>query len=215
MELNNTLNQGEDNKIVSQSPKDLQKKIFELQEQARELKKMMPKKAKRKVLPQSIPDEDFEKILKQLDFKKRAQKENAIAFLLAYESGLRISEVLHLKREDVNINAKTIFVRQGKFSKDRVVPLPKGWKMYMLDFLPFKKGVRTLEKAFKNCVRQAGLNDRYHFHCLRHSFATHCLERGMPINQVQILIGHSSVGTTNVYIQANPIDAIAKYQEIY
>lgn len=204
-----------ENQTESSQNINTQKEIEELYKKARDLKKTLPKKYKRKVLPQAISSDDFYKILETIDSKKESSKVNKIAFLLAYESGLRISEVTHLTKDSINLTQKSIFVKEGKFSKDRVVPLPKTWKSYMINYIPINKGKRMLEKAFKNAVRKAGVNPIYHFHSLRHSFATHCLERGMPINQVQILMGHSSVGTTNVYIQANPIDALNKYQEVF
>lgn len=198
--------------VSNNSDAELKNKIEDLQNQTRELKKQLPKKAKKKTLPQSMNDEEFKKLIECLP-SRQENKSTKVSFLLAYESGLRISEVLHLKKEDINLTAKTIFVRQGKFSKDRVVPLPKTWKGYMLDLIPITKTARAIEIAFKKCVVKAQLNPKFHYHCLRHSFATHCLERGMPINQVQILMGHSSIATTNIYTLANPIDALNTYQE--
>lgn len=180
-----------------------------------EFNKKSPKKYKRQTLPQSINDEEFAKIIKALPENRKSSMIYKISFLLAYESGLRVSEVKNLTPDDINIKAKTIFVREGKFSKDRVVPLPKTWRNYMINYIPIKKSVRSLQRMFKYCVNKSGTNPIYHFHSLRHSFATHLLEKGMPINQVQILMGHSSVATTNVYIRANPRDAINKYQEIF
>ena len=189
---------------------EVKRRIEELQNQARELKKTLPKKYKRQTLPQAMTDEEFRKIIEVIK-----SKEVRTAFLLAYECGLRVSEVIKLQPKDVDIKSKKIFIREAKFSKDRVVPLPKTWKNYMIEILPIKKSIRTLERQLKNAVKKQGLNPIYHFHSLRHSFATHLLERGMPINQVQVLMGHSSVGTTNVYIQANPIDALKKYEEMW
>ena len=199
---------------MSENPEELKKQLEVLQEEAKKIRKKLPKKHKSQPLPQSLNDEEFKKVIEGLP-ERKGFKETKIAFLLAYESGLRISEVKNLEQENIDLNAKTVFVRRGKFSKDRVVPLPKTWKKYMINLIPIKKTVRSLERNFKNSVIKMGLNTRYHFHCLRHSFATHCLERGMPINQVQVLLGHSSVGTTNVYIRANPKDALNKYQEIF
>lgn len=199
---------------VSTQNTQISKEIEDLYLKARELKKQLPKKHKKKLLPQAISDEEFKKIINAFNNDSRA-KEAKIACLIAYESGLRIAEVKNLKKEDINLVAKSIFVRQGKFSKDRVVPLPLTWKNYMIDFIPIKKCIRALQSIFKAAVIRAGVNPKYHFHNLRHSFATHCLERGMPINQLQILMGHSSVGTTNVYIQANPQDALNTYRRIF
>lgn len=191
-----------------------------LKERQKQLQRGIPKKTKRRALPQSISEEDFEKIVSKLKLQTKTGKKFFVAILLAYQSGLRISEVIKLKKEDININQKSIFIREGKYSRDRVVPLPSSWKNSMLDFIPFKyknvnAGIRALQIGFKRRVKMSGVNPKYHFHSLRHSFGTRCLEKGMPINQVQILLGHSSVATTNVYIQANPVDALNKYQEIF
>lgn len=164
---------------------------------------------KKQTLPKSMSDEEFGKIIKELG----DNKESKVAFLLAYESGLRLSEVKGLRKEDIDDKTNRIFIKQGKYSKDRVVPLPKSWKSYMLDFIPIKKNKRSLERHFKISCAKAGLSADLTFHSLRHSFATHCLERGVPINQLQLFLGHSNVATTNVYIKANPLEALKSYEE--
>lgn len=199
---------------TSQNTEEIKKKLEELQEEARALRKSLPRKAKKQTLPMSLSDEEFGKVIDALGKDARA-REAKTAFLLAYESGLRISEIKNLKKEDIDLKSKRIFIKQGKYSKDRVVPLPKTWKGYMIDLLPIKKTVRSLERNFKNACKIASLRSDLHFHNLRHSFATHCLERGMPINQLQVLLGHATVHTTNVYIKANPIDALATYEKIF
>jgi integrase/recombinase XerD len=199
----------------SQDTLETEKEIQRLYEQAKILKKKLPKKFKRKVLPQSISPEDFAKILSQVNIKKESGKVDRIAFLLAYESGLRISEVIKLQKLDINLTQKSIFIRDAKFAKDRVVPLPATWKGYMMDYIPIGKGARALQRSFKRYCKRAEVNPIYHFHSLRHSFATRCLESGMPINQVSMLMGHASIGTTNVYVQANPVSALNKYQELF
>ena len=199
---------------VSQKEEEVKKKIEELYNQARVLKKQMPNKIKRVSLPKSMKDEEFKLLINNLG-KRKEMKESKIAFLISYESGLRVSEVKNLRREHIDIKAKRIFVEKGKFSKDRVVPLPKTWKNYMIGCIPIKKSVRGLQRAFKEAKERAGLDSKFTFHSLRHSFATNCLQRGMPINQVQLFMGHSSVGTTSVYLRANPEEALNKYEEIF
>jgi integrase len=78
-----------------------------------------------------IKEEEFDKLL-----KAEKKKEFRLTYLLAFTSGLRISEIKHLKKENINLVAKTIFLKECKFSKDRVVPLPKTWKNYMIDIFP-------------------------------------------------------------------------------
>ena len=199
---------------MSENEEDIKKRVENLYSQARDLKKQIPKKYKPERLPKSMKDEEFRILIKNLKDDKR-YKESKVAFLLAYESGFRISEIKGLKKEHIDAKAKRIFIERGKFSKDRVVPLPKTWKSWMMDYIPIKKTVRSLERNFKIASKKGGLNQKYTFHSLRHSFATNCLERGMPINQVQLLMGHSSIEATNVYIKANPLDALAKYEEVF
>ncbi|HEY0088226.1 MAG TPA: tyrosine-type recombinase/integrase, partial [Candidatus Lokiarchaeia archaeon] len=63
--------------------------------------------------------------------------------------------------------------------------------------------------------RKAKLPEFYTFHSLRHGFATRLLESGVPINQVQVLMGHSNISTTSIYLKANPIDAIKSYEDLF
>jgi len=200
--------------ISSQNHTKITEELENLQKRSSELKKLLPKKARRQLLPHSMNDEEFTLLIKNLSDNEKG-KEAKIAFLLGYESGLRISEIKNLKPNYMNIESKRIFVEKGKFSKDRVVPLPKTWKSYMIKYIPIKKGIRALQMQFQNARKKAKLDPKFHFHCLRHSFATNLLERGMPINQVQLLMGHGSIAATNVYVQANPKDALAKYEEVF
>lgn len=178
------------------------------------LKKQLPKKERKpKKLPVALSEEEFTKLIKAT--KKEHHK---LAFLLGYGSGLRISEITKLRPERVNVKERNIFVSQGKGSKDRVVPLPKGFKESHLKFLPLKIGVRALEKAFKGACERAGLlltKPSLHFHSLRHGFATNAVSNGIPIHHVRTLMGHSNISTTNVYLEANPKDALKSYEELF
>ena len=158
----------------------------------------------------SVTSEEFKKLIKIL---KPKQKEEKVAFLLAYGSGLRLSEVLNLKPE--NIRPPIISIWEGKGGKDRTVPLPKGWKNWMYDVLPIKKTGRSLERNFKVAAAKAELNSRYTFHSLRHGFAVRLVESGVPLNQVQVLMGHSNLGTTSIYTRARPMDAIKSYEDLF
>ena len=191
---------------------DITSQLNDLKAKAKELRSQLPRKAKKQTLPMSITDEEFNKIISAVNPKRKDLK---TMFLLAYESGMRISEIVSLKKENVNVIAKSIFISQGKYSKDRVVPLPKTWKNYMIDLIPFKVGIRGLQKQFKTIIRKLEMRDDLHFHCLRHAFSIHCIERGMPIHQLQLLLGHSSVQTTGIYLRAKPSDALASYEKVF
>ena len=166
-----------------------------------------------KKLPIAIDENEFVKII-----KNTKKEEHRLGFLLGFGSGLRISEVLNVEPRDVNLNEKKIFVRQGKGSKDRVVPLPKGFKEKHIKMLPLKIGVRGLQKAFKNAVRASGLHETKpdaHFHSLRHGFGSNLAKKGVPIHHIRTLMGHSNISTTNVYLELNPTEALNKYEELF
>ena len=161
-------------------------------------------------LPKAVRPEEFKDlitIIPKTDYYAR------VSCLLAYGSGLRISEVLRCSKEHFQDNK--LFIPESKYGVERYVPIPKGWKIDFLKHLPLKTTARTLERKFKKYCKRAKLNDKYTFHSLRHGFATRCLESGIPINQVQMLLGHSNISTTSIYVKANPVDALKNYEELF
>lgn len=167
-------------------------------------------KRKSRKLPKSVRPEEFKKLISIIPKKDNLAR---IGFLLAYGSGLRISEVLKCCPKDFRSNS--IFIPPSKYDVERVVPIPKGWKPEFLKRLPLQTTSRTLQRKFKNYSRAAKLNPIYTFHSLRHGFATRALESGVPINQVQVLLGHSNISTTSIYTKANPTDAIKSYENLF
>ncbi len=163
-----------------------------------------------KRLPKAIRSEEFPLLLKNT---RKNDISSRIAFLLSYTTGMRLSEVLHLKPE--NIKDNMIEVWAGKGNKDRTVPKPKGWKENMIKHIPIKKTGRTLERNFKTAARKAGLPSFYTFHSLRHGFATRLIENGVPLSHVQQLLGHSNISTTSIYTNARPQDALKSYEEFF
>ena len=165
---------------------------------------------KKKSLPKAIRSEEFKLLIRNVPKRDR---EALVGFLLAYGSGLRVSEVIALKPE--NIRENTIEIWSGKGGVDRTVPKPKGWKDWMIKIIPIKKTVRSLQRNFKTASKKAKLPEHYTFHSLRHGFATRLLESGVPINQVQLLLGHSALSTTSIYLKARPMDAIKSYEDLF
>ena len=176
------------------------------------------KKRKATRIYEGVTEEEFVKLL-----EKTPKLHHQTAFLLAYGSGLRISEVVKLKSEDIDVKGNKIFIRQGKGSKDRIVNIPKQMKDKHIKVLPINISTRALEMVFLRNSIKAGINRviatyeakgkqipiyRLHYHSLRHGFATRALEKGVPVNMVQALLGHSNLATTNRYTKANPTDAI-------
>ena len=187
-----------------------------------------PKKKSKKLATYLTPEE-FDKLI-----GATKQYHHKIAFLLAYGSGLRISEIVGgvrptgdqippLERNKVDLIVRSIFIQDAKGGKQRVVPLPKGWKVKMMDYLPLTKTYsnvlsarRSIQKAFHDAAKRAGLLEAkptLHIHSLRHSFGTRLVNQGVPLNQVQMLMGHSNLATTSVYTHANPMDALKSYED--
>ena len=166
--------------------------------------------AESRILPKGLTSEEFQRLIKATPQKDKVAR---IAFLLGYGSGLRISEVTKLLKD--HVRETLIEVWEGKGGVDRTVPLPKGWKQWMTAMLPLKKSDRTLQRKFKKYAKAAGLQEHYVFHSLRHGFGLRAIEKGIPANQVQLLMGHSSLSVTNVYTKARPQDALDKYEELF
>ena len=168
---------------------------------------------KQKKLPVGLDSAEFIRLI-----KSTSKENHKLAYLLGFGSGLRISEILSLESRHIDLNAKSILIELGKGSKDRVVPLPKGFKTKHLNMLPLGITPRALQKAFKIACRKAGLLETkptLHFHSLRHGFATQSIEKGVPINQVQLALGHSNVATTGIYLRANPKDMLNSYEDLF
>jgi integrase len=182
-------------------------------DQAREQLTISNKKEKR--IYEGLKEEEFIALLEHTN-----KEDHKVAFILGYGSGLRISEMLSLKPEDVDLKSNKMFIRQAKGSKDRIVNAPRWLREKHLKLLPLKMKSRALEKAFIRASYKAGINriigyrsnkapiNRFHIHSLRNSFATRALESGVPPNQVQLLMGHESLQTTTRYTKSNPTDAI-------
>lgn len=171
------------------------------------------KPKEKKKLPVIVTEDEFTSIIKHT-----LKRHHKVAFLLGFGAGMRISEVVNLQPEDVNVLEKRILIRQGKGGKDRIVPLPKGFKEKHLKSLPIKCGVRSLQRAFKDACKRAGLLEAkptLHFHSLRHGFATRMVAQGVPIHHIRTLMGHTNISTTNVYLEANPKDALKSYEELF
>jgi len=172
-------------------------------------------KVKAKPLPIEVTKEEFRRIQETLrdNVKKRKY---FMANLLAWGSGLRISEVVNLKPEDFNFVDGTIRVNMGKNSKDRIVPIPKGFTKYHLKYIPIGVQQRSLQKEFQKACEISGVKKEkptVHFHSLRHGFATECVRSGMKLEYIQGLLGHADLTTTSIYINLVPKERIENYKE--
>jgi len=172
-------------------------------------------KVKAKPLPIEVTKQEFRRIQKEIQFLPNKRK-YFIANLLAWGSGLRISEVVNLKKTDFNFDDGSIRVNMGKNSKDRIVPIPKGFTQHELDWIPIGVKQRALQKEFIKACEESGVKaekPKVHFHSLRHGFATECVRSGMKLEYIQGLLGHEDLTTTSIYINLLPKERIDEYKE--
>ena len=174
----------------------------------------LPYARKPKRLPVVLSREEILRMIASVGNRK-----HKTMIALAYASGLRVSEVVSLRVGDVDLEGKTIHLKQAKGQKDRLTVLSGS----LLDDIRAlsvgkqsgdilfgsqrggKLSKRTAQKIFEEALQKAGIGKPATFHSLRHSFATHLLENGVDVRYVQELLGHSNIRTTQRYTQVtNP-----------
>ncbi|MEA1998507.1 MAG: site-specific tyrosine recombinase/integron integrase [Euryarchaeota archaeon] len=166
-----------------------------------------PKKDKK--LPVVLSGEEVSRILSAVSNIK-----HKVILMLVYSAGLRVSEVVKLKIEDIDGERELIHVKGAKGRRDRYTILSdvalETLSLYMKAYQPSnwlftgaKKtnhlSTRSAGKIFSNACGKAGIRKDVSIHCLRHSFATHLLESGVDLRYVQELLGHQSSKTTEIY----------------
>lgn len=173
----------------------------------------------RLTLPDVLSPEDIERLLQAPDTDKPLGVRDAAMLELLYAAGLRVSELVHIKLQDINLEAG--FVRIfGKGAKERIVPIgmqakekienylktvrPKQVKQSSSPFVFIARGDRPMTrqgfwKLLRRHAVKAGLNKNITPHSLRHSFASHLLEGGADLRAVQVMLGHVDISTTQIY----------------
>jgi integrase/recombinase XerD len=172
-------------------------------------------------LPRHLSVEDVDRLLAQPDVKTpRGLRDRALIELL-YATGLRVSELVTLRPGDVNLESSYLTCT-GKGEKQRIVPMgdeAADWvRRYLRDARPALLGKRSSPRLFVNARRGGPGLTRVGFwkilkaygrtarvapglspHMLRHSFATHLLERGADLRAIQMMLGHADLSTTQIY----------------
>jgi len=176
-----------------------------------------PKRDRR--LPHFLDPEEVEKLLEAPSKDSWEEKRDKAILEMLYSSGLRVSELVGLNQEDVDLFGGLLRVR-GKGRKERIVPLGqvalRALKSY-LEHKPAKQntphlktqlylnrsGGRLTDRSVRRIIlkycRRIALNKEVSPHVLRHSFATHMLDRGADLRSVQELLGHENLSTTQIY----------------
>ena len=170
-----------------------------------------------KKLPVVLSRTEIEKIIRATDNAKYR-----LMISLEYACGLRVSEVVHLKVADLDIEELVMHIKGAKGKKDRIGVLPEKSKDDLRNIIagknaknandylfPSNRGGRltttSLQKMFRKSLAKAKITKPATFHSLRHSFATHLLENGTDVRYVQELLGHTNIRTTQIYAQVtNP-----------
>ena len=147
---------------------------------------------------------------------------------LMYSSGLRVSECLNLRVEDIDFEENMCLVKQGKGKQDRTTVLSRNLAQNLRLFLEKKSissgpifmnkqglalGVRNAQKIVSRAAERAGITKNVSPHKLRHSFATHLLDAGVSIRVIQELLGHSNLQTTQIYTRVSK-DHLSKVRNI-
>ncbi len=170
--------------------------------------KKIPTPKRDQLLPSILANTEIQRLL-----ERTTNHKHKTLLALTYGSGLRVSEVVSLRVQDIDLSAKTIFIRRGKGRKDRVTILSSkivpDLQRYIVgrnpDEIVFEnvRGAKlttaTAQKVFHQACKRAGIIKPVTFHSLRHSFATHLLENGTDIRYVQVLLGHANIRTTERY----------------
>ena len=173
----------------------------------------------KKAIPGVISLDDVESILGAPDESTPEGLRDAAMLEILYATGIRVSELIGLKLNDVNFELGFVVV-YGKGSKERVVPIGDKAREKLLSYLRdsrpallkgreakslfvTRRGAGMTRQGFWKIIKaqalKAGVTKKISPHTLRHSFATHLLERGADLRTIQVMLGHSDISTTQIY----------------
>jgi len=191
------------------------KKFFEFHKMDHLKDVKTPKRAKS--LPKSLNEDEVKRLIRAVDTDTRQRKftrtRDKLILSLLYSSGLRVSEVVSLKVNDIDLKDRTIRIR-GKGNKDRIVLFDQKTKKLLKEYLHERSQEseylflnrfgnpltpRYIQITIKKYAIKAGIKKKVTPHILRHSFATHLLKNGVDIRAIQQLLGHSNLSTTQIY----------------
>jgi len=175
----------------------------------------IPRPKKQLVLPKVLGEDELARLFNAL----RNLKHKAMLFT-AYSAGLRVSEIAALKIKHIDSGRMQIFIENAKGKKDRYVNLSpilldvlrvylKSYKYkpkeYLFESEETKTAypTRTIQKIFQMAKEKAGIKKEVGIHSLRHSFATHLLEKGTDIKYIKELLGHFNIRTTERYLHVS------------
>lgn len=169
----------------------------------------IPRPKRNKTMPEILTFEEIKKLIESTNNIK-----HKLIIKLLYGCGLRVSEIINIKKEDVNFDEGLIHIKLSKGKRDRFVKIPESIKEELKSYcnilneeilFPSNRGGKlttaTIQAIVENSAKKAGIKKRVYPHLLRHSFATHLLEQGTDLRIIQKLLGHSNIKTTQIYTQ--------------
>lgn len=188
-----------------------------------------PRREKR--LPSVLQTSDIALLLETPDLETPLGIRDRAWLELLYASGLRISELVGIDIDDIEIRARLVKVR-GKGAKERIVPFGSKAQEAIRAYLSIRKPAedetalfvnyrgeritaRSVRRLFNGYVRAASLRAGISPHTLRHSFATHLLNAGADLRAIQELLGHASLSTTQKYTHLNDWQLIEVYKKAH
>jgi site-specific recombinase XerD len=200
------------NYLEKQNPSSVAKDYFAIKfffENVLNEKINMPPIKRNKTIPNILTIEEIRKLVDVTNNPK-----HKLIIKILYGTGLRVSEIVNLKKEDVNFEENLIKVKLAKGKKDRFVKIPASIKEELENYskienskylFPSNRNKKltkaTIQAILRNSAKKTGIKKRVYPHLLRHSFATHLLEQGTDLRIIQKLLGHSSIKTTQIYTQ--------------
>jgi site-specific recombinase XerD len=190
----------------------------------------IPRPKKPKLLPKLLNEAEITKLFNALTNKKH----KAMLFTV-YSAGLRVSEVVKLKIADIDSTCMQILVRLAKGKKDRYVNLSPVLLDILRNYIKNSKprpGVflfeseqtntaypaRTVQQIFTNAKNKAGIKKEVGIHSLRHSFATHLLDKGTDIRYIKDLLGHFDIKTTERYLHVSKkqlVNVVSPFDDLW
>jgi site-specific recombinase XerD len=172
----------------------------------------IPRPKKKSLLPKVISKKDIAKIFAQVENLK-----HSVMLKLCYGMGLRVSEIVNLKINNIDSSRMMVHIEGAKGKKDRCITLPSSildelrtyYRKYRPKIYLFEGqhggqySIRSVQAVFKTAMRKAKINKSVGIHGLRHSYATHLMECGTDMVFIQKLLGHRDIKTTEIYAKVS------------